>query len=888
MKEYKCISCGAVKQDNKRCTCPICGSMMYELPNERRTVLHSEVANFVKSVIDQNVDVNVLSFGKLKSDTKRFPDFKKIRHHVTKADKTELFCERLENSADQMYRYFHETFCKTYVSNCDQLVALSDNTADRLKNILDALGLQFEPDQAVFPAISVSYTERADNELIGEADELLKRVKELSEKIYGFVRVNNIYGRVYDIDVKVGALKNIPNNKAEWAAIISDKKFACDKVLEKKYVVDLFDDGTKELRSMLKVVWDAIYVLLKAPIKEKTYIYRLENFADKMNDEACSKKLKELYLERFDVAIKAINSADFLIDKSDEELFVLYNKMLELDVDHYMTGQKSLQMSGVYERRLNSLIGLESVKNSIRKIKAYALINKDSKKFNLHMCFLGNPGTGKTEVARIIAGILHENGLLPTSRVIETDRSGLVAGYVGQTALKTSEKIEEAMGGVLFIDEAYSLIKSETSEDYGHEAVATLLKAMEDSCGKLCVIFAGYKNQMTEMMTANPGLMSRIQFTIDFPNYDRSELGQITKLMADNRGYKISEAAVNRVLDITDYKRKEPNFANAREVRNIVEQVIMCQNLRCMDISDKTIEVTDVDTYIKDNNINLVAVGTGADKKILTAEERLEALVGLHSVKRMVKKIRAYAKRNKNDPDLDLHMCFCGDPGTGKTEVARILSGILYEAGVLPEAKLIETDSQGLISKYVGDTANKTLAKIKDSMGGVLFIDEAYSLMQGGENGYGDEAIAVLLKQMEDNRGKFCVIFAGYKDKMDLLLSTNPGLRSRIQFTLDFPDYSRKELSEIALKILKKKKYEIDNNALELLLNITEYYRTRPNFANARTVRNILEQVIMDQNLRTGDNDKDNRIVTLDVQDYIDDENIDLNSVAGQRRRIGF
>ena len=197
-----------------------------------------------------------------------------------------------------------------------------------------------------------------------------------------------------------------------------------------------------------------------------------------------------------------------------------------------------------------------------------------------------------------------------------------------------------------------------------------------------------------------------------------------------------------------------------------------------------------------------------------------------------------------------------------------------------------------MISKYVGDTASKTLAKINDSMGGVLFIDEAYSLTKSGEGdaaGYGDEAVAVLLKQMEDKRGQFCVILAGYKTEMSELIGTNPGLASRIQFTLDFPDYSREELSEIALAFLNKKKYEIDDNALELLLDITEYYRASPNFANARTVRNILEQVIMNQNLRADEEDSDdNTLILSDVQDYIDDENIDLNNKSAKTHKIGF
>lgn len=259
----------------------------------------------------------------------------------------------------------------------------------------------------------------------------------------------------------------------------------------------------------------------------------------------------------------------------------------------------------------------------------------------------------------------------------------------------------------------------------------------------------------------------------------------------------------------------------------------------------------------------------------------------------MIKKIKAYAKRNKGEAGFNLHMCFYGNPGTGKTEVARILSRILYDAGVLGEAKLVETDGQGLIGKYVGETGPKTEAKINDAMNGVLFIDEAYSLAgtdssSRGGTSYGDEAIAVLLKEMEDRRGQFCVILAGYKDEMKNMLSSNPGFESRIQFTLEFPDYSREELGEITRSFVTKKKYVIENDALERILDVTDYYRNQPNFANARTVRNILDQVLMNQNLRTEDYDGDRTIIVDDVEDYLLDEGIDLNNPNKGKQRIGF
>lgn len=544
---------------------------------------------------------------------------------------------------------------------------------------------------------------------------------------------------------------------------------------------------------------------------------------------------------------------------------------------------------GEHEEKLNALIGLESVKTSIQKIKAYSIANKGNSNLNLHMCFYGNPGTGKTEVARIIAGILHENGILPTNKVVETDRSGLVAAYVGQTALKTLEMVEKAMGGVLFIDEAYSLVQSEGG-DYGHEAVAALIKAMEDYRGKFCVILAGYRNKMKDMIASNPGFQSRIQFELDFQNYSREELRSIADLMLSKMQYKMSERAMDRILDITDILRKNENFANAREMRNILEQVVMCQNLRCAGTKEKMLEIVDVNRYIKDSGLTLPV---SSQSIILTNEEQFDHLVGLASVKRMVKKIKAYAKRNQSSDDFNMHMCFYGNPGTGKTEVARIISGLLYDAGVLPESKLVETDASGLIGKYVGETAPKTQAKINDAMGVVLFIDEAYALTEtsGGDgvsSGYGDEAISVLLKEMEDKRGKFCVILAGYKEQMQKLLSSNPGFASRIQFSLDFPDYSREELMQLADVFLSKKQYEIASDAMEKLLDVTEYFRQNDDFANARTLRNILDQVIMNQNLRAEDDEEDRTVILSDVEDYIADENINLSDTSDGKRKIGF
>ena len=672
------------------------------------------------------------------------------------------------------------------------------------------------------------------------------------------------------------------------------KKITC--VLNKNYTVDLLSDGYEELAEMLSALWSVLEAVMLFPVLEKKYAYVFEDGAEVIDSELYDELLRRIN-SRYAPVDDLLKEPSFLSGYTEEALFNLYDQMIALDTFGFIgIERKKIIKTGESEKKLQALIGLSCIKESVQKIKAYALMNKDNAALNLHMCFLGNPGSGKTEVARHVANILYENNILPSNKFIEVDRSGLVSQYFGATAEKTSQVIKKAIGGVLFIDEAYALGNNANEvgiSDYGKEAIDTLVKAMEDYRGKFCVILAGYRNEMQQMISVNPGLRSRIQFVLDFPNYTRDELKRISLFMLEKRSYSIDEIALNRILDITEIRRKDPNFANAREIRNILDQVIMCQNLRCMETGETEIGLVDVNKYIHDAKINLSAASETSIRSIASGEEELERLIGLDTVKRMIKKIKAYAKRNKDLEDFNLHMCFYGNPGTGKTEVARILSRILYDASVLDEAKLIETDALGLLGKFVGETAPKTLQKVNEAMGGVLFIDEAYALTNGTQqdgvnSSYGEEAIAVLLREMENHRGQFCTILAGYKQKMKEMLSTNPGMESRIQFTLEFPDYTREELGAIAQRFLTSKQYSISDDALIRFLDIMEYFRKQPNFANARTVRNVIDQVIMNQNLRTEDNENDSLIILEDVEDYLADEGIDIHGSRQGTRRIGF
>ena len=246
---------------------------------------------------------------------------------------------------------------------------------------------------------------------------------------------------------------------------------------------------------------------------------------------------------------------------------------------------KEPEKSGMEE--LNELIGLQTVKHDVEELVGLAKIRKmreekgmKSVPVSLHLVFSGNPGTGKTTVARILGKLYKEIGILSTGQMIETDRSGLVAGYVGQTAIKTQKKIQEAMGGILFIDEAYTL--NQKDESFGQEAIDTILKAMEDHRDEFVVIVAGYTQLMKDFVESNPGLKSRFNKFFEFPDYTSDELQQIFELQCNKYQYKLTDeadAAVRKEI-IRLEEQKGENFANAREVRNLFEKIITNQAAR--------------------------------------------------------------------------------------------------------------------------------------------------------------------------------------------------------------------------------------------------------------------------------------------------------------------
>lgn len=547
---------------------------------------------------------------------------------------------------------------------------------------------------------------------------------------------------------------------------------------------------------------------------------------------------------------------------------------------------------------LDELIGLYEVKKQLNEFATYLRFVQKRKEmgfpepenFNLNTVFLGNPGTGKTTVAHLLGKIYKSLGLLSKGDVHEISRADLVAEYIGQTAPKTKKAIEDARGGILFIDEAYSLTnRGDDEKDFGREVMEVLIKEMEKP-NDIAIVCAGYTQEMEHFIASNPGIKSRFQHLIYFPDYTPNELLQIMDYSANKKGVKVAPEARSFIeLKVVEaYRNRTRTFGNARYVNGIVDDGKRMLGLRIMNTPNidfskitedeiSTITLEDVQkAFAKDKK---PYVKLPIDTPLLEeALAELNSLIGLNSVKNdvheIIKLVKFYRDTDKNlQTSFSVHTVFTGNPGTGKTTVARILVKIYKALGILERGHLIECDRKALVAAYIGQTALKTNDLINQAMGGGLFIDEAYSLSQGGNNDYGREAIEVLLKRMEDDRGKFMTVVAGYTKEMKQFLDSNPGLKSRFDKFFHFEDYSATELFSIALAMLAKEQLELESSARAFLENYIQQLTLNKakNFGNARLIRQVVSEIVRKHHLALAELPTEGRseqmlkTVTLDI-----------------------
>jgi SpoVK/Ycf46/Vps4 family AAA+-type ATPase len=536
---------------------------------------------------------------------------------------------------------------------------------------------------------------------------------------------------------------------------------------------------------------------------------------------------------------------------------------------------------------LDNMIGLTSVKDQIRQITASVeaarrrvMAGYGAEKPMQHFVFLGPPGTGKTSVARVVAKIFYAFGLLDTPLVVEAQRADLVGEYLGATAIKTNELVNSALGGVLFIDEAYSLVNdSEGQGDrFGHEAIQALLKRAEDDRTELIIILAGYEKQMEGFLASNPGLNSRFGLRVKFPTYSPAELMALAELYLDQRGGILdvdARPALWRMMEDVGRRRLADELGNGRFVRSLLEKAGRARDVRIMADGAEpssaelvTLEASDMERAGAELTARFRGYSQAPTLESALAE--LDELVGLEPVKRQVHEIAAQLRvaRLRERQGLSSqppvrHFVFTGPPGTGKTTVARILGRIFTALGLLVRPEVIEAHRADLVGEHLGSTAIKTGKLIDSALGGVLFIDEAYSLYNAGYSSgdaYGSEAVATLLKRAEDDRERLVIVLAGYPADMDRFLRSNPGLASRFSVRIGFPSYSSDELCKIAGVIAEQHGDSFEPDALPVLGEIFSAAAARgqiDELGNGRFARSLFERACAARDLRVAELDED-------------------------------
>ena len=585
-------------------------------------------------------------------------------------------------------------------------------------------------------------------------------------------------------------------------------------------------------------------------------------------DDAAKTKLTHIF--KNDIRHKNDKNSDFKNAHSAvTKAYSIFENVIRRDVRAVTATQDDVKGTEFRQKtydevmaELNEFVGVDEIRAKVEEIikKMDLEVRRKGegtkREIKDHFLFLGNPGTGKTTIARVFADILNALEVLPTGQLVEVAAKDLIAGYIGQTALATEEAVDNAMGGILFIDEAYDL----NSNSFGKEAINTLLKLMEDRRGQFVCIAAGYSKEMADFIATNSGLSSRFNETVNFRDYKPEELTEIFMRMTTKKEkFSLDEEAEKHILNHFRkifIARDTTKFGNAREARNVLDKAMKKQAVRVAKLqTSANFNPADLNILTRED---IEGAEAGKEKDLNQILAELDDFIGMTSVKKAIHELanklemdRIMMERGLGNVELtNVHIVLTGNPGTGKTTIAKKLGEIFKAINLLPTSKLVEKESKNLKSSYMNDTAKLVDKAVDEAMGGILFIDEAYSLTgidkYGNVDSTGEEAVASLITRMSNDAGKFVLICAGYKREMDEFIDKgNPGFKRRFTHLLHIEDYSVKELMDIFFINAKKQKLKLSDEAKETLQKLVQqmFDARAENWGNAGEMTKLLDQV---------------------------------------------
>lgn len=680
---------------------------------------------------------------------------------------------------------------------------------------------------------------------------------EIVEAISGHVIVIN-YGR-FDRNEKYN--RNLYEALTNFVTLLKP-------YLNNTQLIFVLPEGSSEIRRLLQNLFEVPLVLIK---KNKETKVSLEARSMLIEQAEClATENGETLDDSFEAFLDECLEAGVFSDIKDIYSKWSFKKLIKTKYPQYQPFLETLESKrnsiGQSDAlgELDSLIGLSSVKQSIHRVIDRAKMEKELERrgishqnYSMHMVFSGSPGTGKTVVAKLFGQIMKDSGILKEGRVISISASSI------KSMTNFSNIIESAYGSVLFIDEAYTL---------SLDAVAELIAQMENHRDELIVILAGYSRHMQALLGSNPGFKSRIGEEIYFPDYSEEELLEIFKYMVVHRGMTIDDKALSCARDIFARIGKAGDQGNARYVRQIFEKVESNQKIRLFNSFDDVSAIPDEELIkIDASDFNDVAplapLAQGTKDSAYyqkSSAEQLMELIGLSDVKKVILKRIDFMRaqkiqrdRGKSTSFVPAHMAFLGNPGTGKTEVANLLARILVEKNLLSVGKVIQVPAVSLVS-----VPPVIPSLFENARGSIIFIDEAYTLLSS------PTAISSMVESMDRYKNEVVVIMAGYSEEMNELFHSNPGLMSRIRSQIDFPDYSDDELVQIFELMCLQREYQYDSEMLKLVKQFISIQDKDRYFGNARFVRNLVEEMMLNEGARTV------RLCDSEGEDVISDESL--------------
>ncbi|MDR3232599.1 MAG: AAA family ATPase [Planctomycetaceae bacterium] len=525
--------------------------------------------------------------------------------------------------------------------------------------------------------------------------------------------------------------------------------------------------------------------------------------------------------------------------------------------------EKRKQARSDAEQELAALVGLQTVKTKVSELIHLAEMihqrqeqGRDTSAFSLHSLLIGNPGTGKTVVARILAKFYFALGLRRTDKVVEISVADITSEFnPGEVSVKLRDKIDEAMGGVLFIDEIYQFADNQWLKE-AFENV--LMKTMEDHRDELTVLGAGYGGEaLQKTLKINPGVARRFAHpdnTIEFPDYKAEELLLITERMLQKEHFQLPDEVRLPLQQHIEGRIKTGKMENAGGARNLTE--VMMKNAAKRG-EYKNIAVCDIPAVQRSETIDDILA------------ELDNNFIGLQSVKDRIKRIAkriAYNEREELTTDRKFNMQFIGNPGTGKTTIARYMSRVFNAVGLIEGTDVIEVAGTELKGSYLGQSKDAVIQRFEKAReeGKVLFIDEAHNLYsKHDQDSFAKEVIAQIVQATTAVKyARVFTILAGYPEPMKELMNADAGLSRRFpeQLIVPFPDYTTEECLQILCKRLVQKKFTLSPEAAPALCSIIEKMKEDPKFGNAGNMANLADQ-LFDEHIMQDDTTK---IITVE------------------------